>query len=117
MNTSYFGCKLLDRNHNLIPIAGLTPEWFKKSFPYVKIYKPLAPPKNLVFDYKKGKITKEDYIEKYNKQLEKLDPKKVYEDLKEDAILLCWEAPGKFCHRQLVAKWLEQNLNIEIREL
>jgi hypothetical protein len=30
--------------------------------------------------------------------------------------LLCWEAPGKFCHRRLVAAWLEDALGIDVPE-
>jgi len=46
----------------------------------------------------------------------KLDAAKVVEDLGSDAVLLCWEAPGKFCHRRLVAAWLEEALGIEVPE-
>lgn len=49
--------------------------------------------------------------------LEGLDPQKVFDDLAEDAILLCWEAPGKFCHRRLVAAWLEEKLGVQMPEL
>ena len=27
-----------------------------------------------------------------------------------DAVLLCWDAPGKFGHRRLVASWLEEGV-------
>jgi len=46
-----------------------------------------------------------------------LDPQKVFEDLGEDAILSCWEAPSKFCHRRLVAAWLEEKLGVQVPEL
>jgi hypothetical protein len=55
--------------------------------------------------------------------LSKLDPQKVYDDLGEDAILLCHEKwddikSGKaFCHRRIVAEWLEEELGIEVPEL
>jgi len=49
--------------------------------------------------------------------LAKLDPRKVFEDLGEDAVLLCFEAPGEYCHRRVVAEWLEKNLGIEVPEL
>ena len=41
----------------------------------------------------------------------------VFEDLGEDAILLCWEAPGKFCRGRLVAAWLEEKLGVQVPEL
>ena len=45
----------------------------------------------------------------------------VYKDLMmlaggEEPIICCFEKPNEFCHRQLVATWLEKNLNIEIKE-
>jgi uncharacterized protein (DUF488 family) len=49
--------------------------------------------------------------------LDKLDPQKVFDDLGEDAILLCWEAPCQFCHRRLVAEWLEKHLGVNVPEL
>ena len=53
----------------------------------------------------------------YQKILDGLDPQKVFEDLGEDAILPCWEAPGKFCRRHLVAAWLEEKLGVQVPEL
>ncbi|WP_175476640.1 hypothetical protein [Syntrophus gentianae] len=46
----------------------------------------------------------------------KLDPRQVYEDLGSDAEMLCWESPGKFRHRHLVAEWLEKALDIKVPE-
>jgi len=57
------------------------------------------------------------YREAYQKILDGLDPQEVFEDLGEDATLLCWEVPGKFCHRRLVAKWLEEHLGVDVPEL
>ena len=60
----------------------------------------------------------DSYIENYNKEvLSVLDPKQVYEELGEDAIIICYEAPEDFCHRHLVAKWLEESLGIKIEEI
>ncbi|MCL2177106.1 MAG: DUF488 domain-containing protein [Firmicutes bacterium] len=44
----------------------------------------------------------------YARVLNKLEPEKVYADLK-DAVLLCYEK-DKFCHRHLVARWLEEHI-------
>jgi hypothetical protein len=52
----------------------------------------------------------------YNASLERLDAAKVYADLGENAILLCWEAPGDFCHRRLVADWLKAELGVDVQE-
>lgn len=31
-------------------------------------------------------------------------------------VLLCWEKPGQFCHRRIVAKWIEENTGVEVPE-
>jgi len=67
------------------------------------------------------------YTERYQAEvLDKLDPLTVVMDLDRlcylpegpvEAILLCWEPPGAFCHRRLVAAWLETALGIVVPEL
>jgi uncharacterized protein (DUF488 family) len=57
------------------------------------------------------------YRAAYQKILDRLDPRKVYDELGEDAILLCWEKPGEFCHRRLVAEWIEAHLGVKVPEL
>ena len=63
-----------------------------------------------------------DYEPKYNKKLLSLDAKVVFNELKslsngKDVILLCHEGEHLFCHRHLAARWLADNLNIQILEL
>lgn len=63
----------------------------------------------------------DEYTEKYNKILENAPQNKILEDLirishengGKNVILLCYETPTEFCHRQLVAKHLNQVLNKE----
>lgn len=75
------------------------------------------------------KEQQELYEKVYREQiLDKLDPLEVYEDL-EDAIILCHESIDKieagetFCHRHMIAKWLEEelwlqyNMDVKIPEL
>jgi hypothetical protein len=86
----------------------------------VKPYPSLAPAKELLTWWNKSdqavdaqtRFTKR-YIEE---TLSELDPRRIYDDLGEDAVLLCHEASGKFCHRRLVAAWLEDILKIVIPE-
>jgi uncharacterized protein (DUF488 family) len=63
------------------------------------------------------KMIEATYREEYQKILDSLDPRQVYEDLGENSILICWEAPDKFCHRRLVAEWLEKHLGVTVPEL
>jgi len=107
VKTSYFSSKLW-RGKNAVAISQGMPKWYKG-----REYKALAPSWELVMI----KDT-EEYTRRYrNEVLNRLDPKKVYKDLGDDAILLCWEKPGEFCHRRLVAEWLEETLGIEVPEL
>lgn len=64
------------------------------------------------------------YTERYHAEvLDRLDPQRVAADLAalcpplHEPILLCWESPGEFCHRRLVAEWLERALGIVVPEL
>jgi hypothetical protein len=101
---------------DLVSIAGLAPKDFKDKFPNYRRYESLVPPKQLVLDYKSTKITKKEYTRVYKEQIFKLDPFNVYNDLK-DSIILCWEKPGQFCHRILVANWIFSNTGIKVEEL
>ena len=57
------------------------------------------------------------YMDKYYETvLANLDPKEVYETL-DGKILLCYEESEYFCHRHVVAEWLELCLDIHIPEV
>lgn len=76
--------------------------------------KALAPPRDLI------KIMEpERFIAFYRAQvLDKLDPMKMIRDLGgDDFILLCWEPPGEFCHRRVVAAWLRKHTGVLVEEL
>jgi len=110
MNTSYYAKY---KGDNAVSIAARCPHWFTG-----RQYKKLAPYYNTLIEYKNGKLTKEQYSECYRTEvLNNLDAKQVYEELGEDAVLLCWEKSGSFCHRHLVAEWLKEKLGVEVTEL
>lgn len=62
-------------------------------------------------------LTGEAFRLSYEADLEKMDARRVYEELGPDAILLCWEPPGERCHRCMVAEWFKRKLGIAIPEL
>jgi len=110
LKTSYYSKS--GKEKNAVSIAGKAPNWYKG-----KQFRALAPKYWFFKKYKEDNDEK-FYTEQYQKEvLDKLDPKEVFEYLGEDAILLCWEKTGKFCHRHLIADWLMKNLNIEIKEI
>lgn len=108
MKTSYFAKAA--KNKNAVSIATGSPRWYKG-----REYKKLAPGWQLV----KSGYSRHKFEKEYRKQiLNKLDPDEVYKELGEDAIILCWEKPQDFCHREIVADWLEENIpDLKIREL
>ena len=109
MQTSYFAKY---KGINAVSIALSKPKWYQ-----CREYKKLAPSWNLLNKYKQDG-DKQFYTEQYQKEvLDKLDPQQVYEELGEDAVLLCWEKSGDFCHRHIVADWLEKRLGIEVNEI
>lgn len=61
------------------------------------------------------------YRDAYFAQLDKLDPQKIYNELK-DCTLVCFESSkdlatgDKFCHRRMVAGWIEETLGIVVSE-
>ena len=110
MYTSYFSKSA--KHPNAVSIAGKAPHWYTG-----RQYKILAPKYHF---FKKYKIDgdKLSYTQSfYNEVLNKLDPQKVLQDLGPHAILLCYEKPGDFCHRRLVADWILDKIGITIPEL
>lgn len=81
-----------------VAISQGIPKFFKG-----KRYMALAPPWSLVKE-KNEAVFRNAYL----KQLAALDPQEVLAALGDHAILLCWEKPGVFCHRQVVAEWLRE---------
>ena len=113
MNTSYFA--KLKNIENPVSIAGWPPAFYNGP-KYLK----LAPKKDWFFKWKEarksGQYTEEEaiaiYKELYKRTvLDLLDPHQVYQELcniynTDNVTLLCYEKPGDFCHRHLVAEWL-----------
>jgi len=71
---------------------------------------------DLVMGYKNGKISEEQYIEKYIKRLNEAHPI-VWDELGKYSrvTLVCFCRPGDFCHRVLLAKYLEEKLGANYR--
>lgn len=84
-------------------------------------YKSLAPNWKLIENLNKKKITEDQFIKSYEDQLDSLSADKVYEDLVNlvsgfEPIIMTSISKKKFCHRHLVAEWLENELGIIIEE-
>jgi len=117
MKTSYFSKHGRRKFKGAISIAVGQPKYV-----VVKtVYGALAPSWNLLQDYRNDNIDEDEYIERFKKQLAKLSPSVVHQDLSRlagdsEPILLCHCGTEDFCHRHLVAEWLEEKLGIKIPE-
>jgi len=110
MNTGYYAVH--GRLENTVAISAKVPDFYKG-----RCYKKLAPSWSIYSEWK-ASGDNDLYIKRFNSEiLTPLSPEEVYENLGDDAILLCYESAEKFCHRHLVAEWLMKNLGVEIKEL
>ena len=78
-----------------------------------RVYRPLAPSWSLV------KVTDQtQFIRLYRGQvLDQLEARQVLRDLGgDDFIMLCFEPPGEFCHRLVVAAWFQKELGLKAEE-
>ena len=78
-------------------------------------YKKLAPTFDILLDYKHDH-DKAQYTERYKSEiLYNLDPYEVMKDIihmagkSHEFALVCYERPTSFCHRHLVAEWLNKH--------
>ena len=123
--TSYFA-NLKSLPENIIPISicGKAPDWYNGLQ-----YKKLAPKHNFFMEWKKNHDN-DYYFKCFNEQvLEELSVVRVNNDLQllipydirckmQHSVayspdwhiaLICYEKPSDFCHRNLVADWLNKN--------
>ena len=118
--TSYFAkVKQLQESgfNNLVCVAGYAPKFFY-DISNARFYPDLAPRRTWFWEWKNKHLTNDWYIERYNETvLSKLNPEKVVEDLGDNAVMICYEKPGDFCHRHIIADWLHKNTGIEVKEV
>ena len=69
-------------------------------------YDPVMPSKSILLRYKEDEDV-DAYAVNYEGQLSRLDVDKVAADL-DGKILLCYEKSSDFCHRHLLASWLNR---------
>lgn len=109
--TSYFAFVKNIPDEYLVAVAGGVPDGFMGGR-----YRTLAPKRDWWQQWHNEKLSNEWYTKKYYETvLNKLNPADVLRDL-DGKILLCWEKAGAFCHRNLIADWLNKNGG-NVREL
>lgn len=113
--TSYFGNIKRLGIEKIVPIgvALYTPKWYNG--PELKLLAPRG------YMLAKG-ISEQQYTQMYVGQvLSALNPSAVVRQIEQlaggrDCVLLCYEKPGDFCHRHIIADWLNHHLNLGIEE-
>ena len=106
--TGYWGesSKLRSRGYALVSVSrgnpkGVLPDM---AMPF------LAPTWNMM------KMSAENYNANYQRILDAADPEQVWEFLPEKAALMCFEKHPQWCHRRMLAEWLEEKLGVEVTE-
>ena len=121
--TSYYGnvTNLLKNGCVPVGISCFKPGWFNwYNLTYV------APSADLLRRYKNGTTDKDGYIHEFKQMLLNRDAKRFVFNLQKiveqygegykDVAIICYEKPGQFCHRHLVAEWLEEQCGIRVDE-
>lgn len=68
-----------------------------------------------------GPCSREEYLRLYDQILARQDAHQVVKQIEalsggNDVALCCYEKPGDFCHRHILAKWITDNTGIEVKE-
>ena len=105
--------RIAGRHPDAVATSQGIPRWFRG-----RVYKALAPHRWMIKIGANGdpKEVARFRALYYEKILAPLDVRQVLADLGETAILLCWEAPDSYCHRRLVAEWIERETGIVVPE-
>lgn len=117
--TGYYAKLKKYKENGLYPIAisGKVPDFYTEAF-----WTDFAPRYDMFLEWKSGKINDSQYTEKYKEWLDSLDKQEIREVIKElknegkTIIFLCYEKTGDFCHRHILADWIEENLGYVVEE-
>ena len=120
INTSYYSkFKHFPISSTLVSVSRKSPYWIPGLNKFEKLY----PSWNLIKDFKNNLISINEYTDRYYKEvLNKISPELIIKYLKfvsknNFVILLCWEKPDQFCHRHLIATYIQENTNYIVNEL
>ena len=117
--TGYYAKLKKYENEGLYPIAisGKVPSFYTKAY-----WSDFAPRYDMFLEWKSGKIDNSQYTVQYKEWLNSLDKQEIRDIIKEledenkTIIFLCYEKSGEFCHRHVLADWLEENLGVRVEE-
>lgn len=117
--TGYYAKLKFYQEQGLEPVAisGKVPDFYGGL-----TYPDFAPRYEMFQRWKNKEITNEGYVEEYRAYLNTLNSYGVELDFRDynvegaDIILLCYEKPEDFCHRHVLADWLEEKFGWKVEE-
>lgn len=117
MKTGYFYKLKQNKIDGAVSIAVGKPRYIKVNHEL----KTLAPTWKLLNGFRKDEITEEEYVVQFNAMLEKLNVNDVVDELHhltggEEPVMMCHCATKHFCHRHLVAEWIERKTGEAVEE-
>lgn len=101
-----------------IAVSGVIPKFYTDRYRYMDF----APRYSFFKAWKNKEINDSEYAMMYKDYLNTLDKEEIRFDFKEyntvehSCILLCYEKPEDFCHRHILADWLEENFGYRVEE-
>ena len=104
-----------DSGLTLLSISRTKPEFAKSCIDIPQLF----PSDKILWDHKKGKIDEMEYTAKYLDQLNELGVDRIIKMIQifgDNVVLLCWESPEKFCHRHILADYINKNSGIIVEE-
>ena len=124
MKTSYYSNPLIrEGKYFLVPISNSIPKGLRTDGMQLDI---IPDWKKIVEPYKQGLIDAEEYQKRYFNQLDKskgiiLSSLKMFRNIatkyNKEIVFLCFEKSGDFCHRHILAKWIEEQTGETVEEL
>ena len=117
--TGYYGKlkKYKEFGMESVAISGKVPDFY-----YGLAYPDFAPRYEMFQRWKNGEITNEGYTVEYKAHLNTLNREEIRKDFEvynkkgNDCILLCYEKSNEFCHRHVLADWLEETFGWAVEE-
>ena len=124
--TSYYAnLKNIPKEYITVSISGDIPDYIKEE---VQVWdRRLAPTLDLFNEYKnspEGPTRELQYVKRFKKEvLNNRDLNEIIKswnnELKDNKtyVIMCYETPDEFCHRQIIAEAIEEKYNIVVPEL
>lgn len=112
--TSYYANPLMSRSKQfLVRISNSVPDAFDDVEAWIHV---IPDWHTIVAPYKSGMISRDEYERRYRSQLDSWKKSIIAELWRltvrargRNLVLLCYEKPGAFCHRHILAAWLREN--------